>query len=235
MCTVLRRSSALPVAALGLLLVSACGGHNTSVDVPVAVGFSPLEPISQEAVPPPAAGNVLHPEGLGPVIQVPGSGHYASHARGYVNAPVAKVYQALKDPASGYLNNQDGAPRFDRPPDFNVEPEFPISFVVHYKTVTPVGISSVTTKYDVTVRGGVSSGTELAPLEVGRRYDKTWGTSYIQVMSGSLRARPVPGDEGVTEVELESWLKAETQGQADCDLTVVTQFNKLVAFVATLP
>jgi hypothetical protein len=186
-------------------------------------------------MPPPAAGNVLHPEGLGPVIQVAGNGHYASHARGFVNAPVARVYAALHDPASGYLNNQDGAPGFDRPPDFNVEPEFPISFVVHYKTVTAVGPGSVTTKYDVTVRGGVSAGNELAPLEVGRRYDKTWGTPYIEVMAGSLVARPVPGDEGVTEVELESWLKAQTQGQADCDQTVVTQFNKLVATVAALP
>jgi hypothetical protein len=224
------------LVALGTLLLAGCGRHNVTTDVPVDVGFAPLEPLSPSATYPPAAGNVLHPQGLGPMVELPPNGNYRSHAVGYINAPLAKVYTAFQDPASGYIRNQNGNPGFDpgRPINYGVE-NFPISFTVHYKTVTSVGPGTVITYFDVTTRGGVSAGNELAPLEVGRRYDKTWGTPYITVMSGSLVARPVPGDEGVTEVELESWLKAQTQFQADCNSTLVDQFNELVGVVAALP
>jgi hypothetical protein len=225
----MRTARLFPLLAAGLLLAAGCG-HNISTPVPVDVGFAPLEPLSPLATYPPANGNVLHPQALGPLITVPGAGHYGTHAVGYVAAPLAKVYLAMHDPASGYIHNTN-PPTFDGPPTFGVEPQFPISFVVHYLNHTPIG--DVT--YDVTTRGGVSSGNELAPLEVGRRYDKTYGTTYIAVMSGSLVARPVPGDPSVTAVELQSWLRAQTQGQVDCDSTLVDQYNDLLGVVAALP
>jgi hypothetical protein len=164
------------------------------------------------------------------VIAVPESGHKASHARGYLHAPLAKVCEALHDPAASYIHNSGDATRLAGPPTMNVE-DFPISFRVRYSNSTIIG----DVKFDVTYRGGPLEGTELDLLVVGERYQKTWGTSHIDVMSGSLVAAPVDGAPDVTSVEMIAWLKADTQGQSDCDGTVRDLFGDLEAKLASMP
>ena len=61
------------------------------------MGFQPLEAISSSASWPAPTETDPHPEGLGAIVAVPERGHYASHARGYVHAPLAKVYAALHE------------------------------------------------------------------------------------------------------------------------------------------
>jgi hypothetical protein len=219
----------LPLGALLLLAAAGCG-HNKPDDFPLAAGFLPLEAMNAAALPPAAAGNELYPQGLGTVLAVPGNGHYISHARGYLHAPLAKVYLALRDPASSYIHNDSGTTRLDVPPILGGEP-FPISYRIRYSNNTIIG----DVKYDLTYRGGPLEGTDAAPTVVGQRYQKTWGTTYIRVMSGSLVATPVADDPNITLVEMVAWLDADTQGQADCDGTLRDLFGDLAGVVAALP
>jgi hypothetical protein len=213
------------------LAASACGGgSNTHEAFAPAVTFDPLEPMSPLATLPAATVGDPHPQALGPIVAVDETGHYASHARGYVHAPLAKVYEALHDPAASYIHNDAGGTRLDRPATMNVEP-FPISFVVHYSNATIIG----DVKFDVTYRGGPLQGTDAAPIEIGLRYQKTWGTSHIQVMEGSLTAVAVDGAPDVTEVEMIAWLRADTQGQSDCDGTVSDLYGDLLTKLASMP
>lgn len=222
-----------PAGAIGIallaLLAPACN-HNVTDEFPLSVGFEPLEATSPLAAWPAPTANDPTPQGLGVIVAVPEAGHYASHARGYLHAPLAKVYEALKDPAASYIHNTSGGPRLDGPPVLDVEP-FPVSFRVRYSNSTIIG----PVKFDITYRGGPLEGTEAALVVVGQRYQKTWGTDHIQVMAGSLVATEVPGAPGVTSVEMIAWLKADTQHQGDCDGTVSDLFGDLVAKLASMP
>lgn len=221
------------VAAAVLLATGIMAGCGRDVvdDFPLGVGFQPLEPLVAGAACPAASANELHPQGLGVVATGPRDGHYSSHACGYLHAPLAKVYEALHDPAASYIHNDGSGTRTDGPPVFGVEP-FPVSFRVRY--ASPTGIPGLgDARFDVTYRAGPLEGTEAAPIKVGERYQKTWGVKNIEVMSGSLVATEVA--PGVTAVEMVAWLKATTQYQSDCNGTVVDLFGGLEAKLASMP
>ncbi len=226
------RSIAGQLALGALLLLTAAGcGHNKPDDFPISVGFQPLEQVSASALLPAAAGNELYPQGLGEVLPVAGNGHYVSHARGYLHAPLVKVYRALHDPAASYLHNDSGRTRLDVPPMLNVESEFPVSFRIRYSNNTIIG----DVKFDLTYRAGPLEGTDAVPLKIGQRYQKTWGTNYIRVMSGSLVATPLAADPNITVVEMVAWLDAESQYQSNCDGTLRDLFGDLEGVLAALP
>jgi hypothetical protein len=224
---------ALPALLAGalLLLSSASCAKNSPDDFPLEFGFQPMEPLLDTALLPAAAGNELYPQGLGVVVAAPGAGHYSSHARGYLHAPLAKVYLALHDPNSSLIHNDSGSPRLDFAPMLNVESEFPVSFRVRYSNNTIIG----DVKFDLTYRGGPLLGTDAAPLKVGQRYQKTWGTPHIGTMSGSLVATPLAADPNITVVEMVAWLNADTQYQSDCDGTLRDLFGDLEGVLAALP
>jgi hypothetical protein len=215
--------------ALAAVLASGCT-HNDVDPFPLAVGFEPLEAMVPGVTWPAPTATDPHPEGLGTIVAAPGNGHYASHARGYLHAPLAKVYAALHVPAASYIHNSGGGTRLDGDPVMNVEP-FPISFRVRYLNSTIVG----DVKFDVTYRGGPSQGTEADPVVIGQRYQKTWGVANIQLMAGSLVATAVDGAPDVTSVEMVAWLEADTQNQADCNGTLADLFGDLQATIAAMP
>jgi len=217
---------------LGCLLASGCAACNPTRhdDFPLEVGFMPIEAVSILAQWPAPTGTDPHPQGLGPIVQVSESGHYASHARGYLHAPLAKVYEALHDPAASFIHNDGGGTRLAFPPVMNVEP-FPVSFRVRYANSTIIG----EVEFEVTYRAGPLEGTDGAPIVIGERYQKTWGTTHIQVMTGSLVATTVDGAPDVTSVEMIAWLKADTQDQGDCDGTVQDLFGDIVTKLASMP
>jgi hypothetical protein len=217
------------VLAAAAMLAAACG-KNVRDTFPLSIGYQPVEPVVAAATwPAPVTGDP-HPQGLGDVVPVPASGHYTSHARGYLHAPLAKVYEALHDPAASYLHNDGGGTRLDGDPVFDVEP-FPVSFRVRYSNATIIG----DVKYEVTYRGGPLEGTEADPVVIGQRYQKTWGTDHIDVMAGSLVATAVDGAPDVTSVEMVAWLRADTQGQSDCNGTIRDLFGDLEAKLASMP
>lgn len=204
--------------------------HNETDEFPLGVGYWPLEPLSASAAWPAGTAADPFPQQLGPIVAAPGDGHYASHARGYLHAPLAKVYEALHDPATGFIHNDGGGTRLDGPPAMNVEP-FPVSYRVRYSNDTIIG----DVKFEVTYRAGPLEGTEAEPLVIGERYQKTWGTDHIQVMAGSLLATAVDGVPDVTSVEMIAWLRADTQGQSNCDGTLSDLYGNLTAKLATMP
>jgi hypothetical protein len=234
------RFSLLRSPAAALIALAALGGCNPVTNsqdpFPLSVGFTPLEPVVPSAAFPVAVdpANDPCPQGLGEVVAVPNFSHYTSHARGYLQANVARVYLALQDPASSYIHNQAGTTKRDRADDLGVE-SFPLSYVVHYRSETPIAGTTIVTRFDVTYRGGPLQGSAADPVVVGQRYQKTWGVADIHIMAGSLVASPVDGCPGVTGVEMVAWLKATTQGQADCDGTLRDLFDDLQAVLAALP
>lgn len=221
--------SLVPGVALAALFATGCNSNRTD-SFPLSVGFQPLEPMVASVSWPAPTATDLHPQGLGSVVATPGNGYYASQARGYLHAPLARVYEALHDPAASYIHNDNGGTRLDGPPVLDVEP-FPVSFRIRYSNSTIIG----DVKFDVTYRAGPLEGTEAALVVVGERYQKTWGTDHILVMSGSLVATEVAGAPGVTSVEMIAWLHADTQGQADCDGTLRDLFGDLETKLAAMP
>jgi hypothetical protein len=203
-------------------------------EFPLSVGFQPVEPVVASATWPAAVPGDPYPQGLGPIVAVSNFAHYGSHARGYLHAPLAKVYQALHDPAASYIHNQDGGTLLDRPDEIGVEP-FPVSFLVHYLNNTKTGLGTITTRFDVTYRAGPLQEAGGVPVVIGERYQKTWGIEQIHVMEGSLVATAVDGAPDVTSVEMVAWLNAYSQGQADCDGTLSDLFGDLVTKLASMP
>jgi hypothetical protein len=244
-----RLSVLLATTALGL---AGCG-KNVTTEFPVSVGFQPIESVSDASWPAPLPGDP-YPEALGDVVrgqtachpdpfgpprwnippiavalqpQIQCDGPDWAHGRGYVHAPLATVYQALHDPAASRIHS----PGDHWTPTLGVEPGYPISFRIRYHT-TPLG---VTVDWDLTYRGGPLEGTDAVPTVVGLRYQKTWGSDYIKVESGSLVAAAVDGAPDVTSVELVAWLDAATQGPNDVAGTVTDLFGDLVGVVHALP
>jgi hypothetical protein len=220
---------------LAALLAVGCKKPDRADSFPLSLGFQPLEPVTVEATWPTATPGDPTPQGLGPVVPVSSFEHWGAHARGYLHAPLAKVYLALQDPAASYIHNDihsvSGTTR-SGPDTLGAEP-FPVSFVVHYLNPNQPVVGDV--HFEVTYRAGPLEGTEAAPVVIGQRYQKTFGTSYISVMAGSLVATSVPGAPDVTSVEMVAWLQATTQGQADCSGTLVDLFGDLEAKLASMP
>ncbi|HEY6104867.1 MAG TPA: hypothetical protein VIV59_02720, partial [Anaeromyxobacteraceae bacterium] len=175
-------------AAVAALALAACG-HNTTDPFPLEVGFQPLEPCTA-ALPGPAPGDP-YPETWTMVAGSAG-GHDFAHSRAYVHAALADVWAAMQDPAVCRIHgtNSWGVEAI------GVEP-FPMSFVLHY-TAGP-GIHTVA--WEITYRGGVlESAGDGTPLAYGMRGQKTWGTSFIDLQSISVGARPVAGAADVVEL-----------------------------------
>lgn len=215
----------LLLARPALLLLAACQKNVTDPFV-ADVGFQPLEPALAEASWPAPQEGDPYPETLGPIVRGTASGHDFAHARGYVHASLARVYQALHDPEAGRIHN----PSEEWTPTLGVEPQYPISYRIRY---VEYPFPTITVVWEVTYRGGALEGTDEAPTVVGFRYQKTWGNDNIRVQSGSLVATEV--DTGVTSVEMVGWLDATTQGPDDVAGTVQDLYGNLLAVLAGLP
>lgn len=122
-------------------------------------------------------------------------GYYWAHARGYVHSSIENTWEALQDPAV----NVDRR----RVDEWTVtelyEPEYDISYVIHY-----VVNDIVTIEYDVQWRHG-ALGTPDSPEKVGIRFIKSDGSSYIESMIGSIL---IWEENGITLFEAEEHLDA---------------------------
>lgn len=114
-----------------------------------------------------------------------------SHARGYVQRPIHKVYQALVVPRV----NADRREIDSYEVTYDVEPAYPYSYVLS-NVVNDV----LTVEFDVTWRHGATAGSEDEPEEIGTRWQKTEGSTVIEILRGSVRTFPVEDD--VTAVEM---------------------------------
>jgi len=163
---------------------------------------------------------------------------FTCEGRGYVVQPIDRVWAALSDPETTYLQNDpNGGTILDiATQTFEPTAVASVVFRVFYKNPTGFGFD---VHYDLWTWMGWLEGSEANPLELGLRTHKTCGTTHIQTMDGSITARPVDtadlpaGVTAATAIEMIYWLEAETQHQDNCNGTLQDQFNGIVHWLNT--
>ncbi|MBK8169183.1 MAG: hypothetical protein IPK60_02425 [Sandaracinaceae bacterium] len=142
------------------------------------------------------------------------------HARGYVHAPIARVWEAMKTP--DVVADRRAVDEYSVTQD--VEPEYVVSFrirnVVH---------DFVTVEFENTWRQDVLEGTEDEPTQVVCNYKKTWGTSFIDLMEGSITLNVVTPD--VTEFAIVQHLDATSADSDEIASASRDMYASVVAFV----
>jgi hypothetical protein len=213
----LRRSFTLS-ALVCLGLVAGCGGDEATVFPP---GLQPLEAVT---IPLPAATAAdAHPEVL--VTRFGENADYEwAQGRGYVHAPLARVYEALRDPE--VTTDRRRASEFSSTP--NTEPEYPFSYRVHY-----IVRDLVTIEFDMSWRLGPIEGSEAAPTAVSGVYQKTYGSSFIDILRGDVVARAV--DANTTDIELLRHIRSSGAGGPEAEVYLRDMYNSILARVRGQP
>jgi hypothetical protein len=211
-------------------LVSACTTPPTNYTPWNEPGFGALETFTDPPFPD-------HSTGYAAVLATPVTGssdvpafHNWAHSRGYVLAPIGKVYQALQDPNASRLST--GIDQWTA--TMNVE-DYPISFEIHYVSLQLGGSYHV--RWDLLYRGGITQTDPAtgAPTEVILEYKRISGDTHLRLESGSIVATPAPDDPNVTYVELVCWLDADTTDQSTVAGTVRDWNSQLTKVVNALP
>lgn len=210
-------------ACLGLwaiaLSLAACG--NNSETSAFVGGLDPLEPNLATAPQPDGADR--YPERFN--YDRSATNEYESvYAHGYIHAPLSAVFRAFQDAA--VTADRRRISSFSVTP--NSEPMFPFSYKVH-NVVNDI----VTVEFDVNWRLGPTAGTNESPTAFRARYQKTFGSSFIDVLGGSVEARVV--DANTTEVELIRHLRATGQSADDAEQTVRDMIGSAIARVHGRP
>ena len=206
------------VAMVSVLVLGGCFGN---VDTAFPQGLEPLEHENIASPPAPVDGD-RYPEQLSTArsIALDTSPRTNSvHARAYVHAPIAVVWEALRNPDVD-ADRRVFSSWSEMPLD---EPEYDYSYIVH-AVITNV----ITVEYDVTWRHGVVTGTLDAPEIVAVRYQKTSGSTAVQDLRGSIVLRSVTPD--VTEMEIIEYLRAVGSGYDNIESFLHDMFEEVLAF-----
>jgi hypothetical protein len=205
---------AAPIAAF----VSGCAGDTTTT---FPDGLKPLGE-NKAAYPPPKDGDPF-PESI--QFQIGSTEEFDwAHARAFVHASLADTWKALRDPDVSTDRTHITSLTVER----DVEPEYAFSYRIH-NVVEDV----VTVEFENTWRHDAAEGTVEAPEVVIGAYQKTWGSTYIDLMRGSVVARPVSSE--VTELDLQEEISADFQGPQTAVDTISLYYWSVLAFVAGKP
>jgi hypothetical protein len=190
----------------------------------VTTSFPPgLEPIESDTAPAPAAaGGNQYPETLD--LQQGNDGTDFVHATGYVDAPIEDVWAAMKDP--NVVADRHHVDSFTVDP--NVEQGYDVSFRTDY-TIHNV----VTVQFDLTWREGVVGGTESAPTSVSVVYEKTQGSSFVNMMKGSIELTQV--NATTTELQFAQRMDAQNTDASNIAAWTNDLFASVVARVHAKP
>ncbi len=155
-----------------------------------------LEPLEENTAPRPApVGTDATPETLSVVfgtrVDEMGRTILWAHARGYIRAPLARVWTAMRT----------GAANVDRrnTTEFMVIPEQDPAYTDVFLLKNIVRAAATVT-FDIRWRHGVVAGTVTEPRVVAARWAKVFGTTFIELMRGSATAERV--SDQVTEVSM---------------------------------
>jgi hypothetical protein len=217
------------VAALTLTLsVAACGEDEST---PAPPGFGALEvstaprPTSTAAQRCPESLNVVTGERDVFNAETQRREQYEfAHGRGCIHGTVAAVWAAVRDPPVTVDRRRVSEFMVTR----DVEPQYPVSFLVHH-----IVRDVVTLTFDHTWRAGALEGTTEEPRVFAARYQKTFGSSFISLLRGSIVARPLDGE--TVEVEIIRHIKSSGSGAADARVYLNDCFNSLAARVHGRP
>jgi hypothetical protein len=142
------------------------------------------------------------------------------HARANVKASLTRTWEALREPLVCIDRRRVDAWTITA----GVEPEYPYSFRIHH-----VVRDIVTVEFDLIWRHGPLEGPAGRPTAVGARYQKVYGSSYIQLLRGSVVARAV--EESVTALEFIRHVKASSGSTDDLQQYLQDYFNGIRASV----
>lgn len=214
----MRASSAAVVSFTALVSLAACQHAETTVFPP---GLAPLEP---DPAPPPAATSTNeYPESLDLEQGSDATSNYV-HATGYVDAPIETVWAAMKNPAVVVDRHNINSYAVD----WNVETGYDVSFRTDY-----VVDDIVTVDFDLTWREGVYGGTESNPTVVSVVYQKTYGSSFVSYMAGSIELTAV--SENVTELQFAQRMNATETSSSNIAAWTSEMFASILATVHGQP
>jgi hypothetical protein len=184
------------LAAGALVLLSGCFDNVTTEFPP---GLEPWEEVN-EAPPPEPVDGETYPEEITFVRKRFGRND-SVHARAYVQADVATTFAAVRHPLAG----ADRRPAVTFTYEEGVDPEYPYSHRSHL--IIP---DIITVEMKLEWRSAVVEGTDDEPTITATRWQKTWGTSAVELLEGSIVCRRV--NDEVTELEIQYHLRAIGQG-----------------------
>jgi hypothetical protein len=142
-------------------------------------------------------------------------------ARGFVHAPIARTWEAMREPEVCVDRRA-----VDRWSVRNVEDaEHDFSYVIHNEVDDVISV-----EFDNTWRHGATTGTVEVPEEIHANFQKTWGTTFIDILRGSVIARPV--DAETTELLMVEHIRAASgDGQEQGRSYLGDYFASIVAHV----
>ncbi len=192
--------SRLSVALLAVLSISGCLIQGTE-----STPFPPgLDPVSENEAPAPGAEGE-YPEDFSIITGRGDDGnedYVWVNMRGYVHAPAADVWTIMQDPmvVSDRRNSDKQTVSYD------VEPEYSLSFEIHY-----VEERLLTVEWDEHWRYGAIEGTFEEPVEAVIRFQKVFGSDFIDFIEGSMSARQI--SENITEIGMVEHVSALQEDQ----------------------
>ncbi len=180
----LRSVFVLPVSAL-LVAAWVCGCQEDVV-TQFPEGLIPIE--ENTATPPAATPTDAFPEVRSFVTGDDDGGGWL-HGYAYVKAPVAQVWDAFQD--TEVVADRRAITYYEA--RWDVEPEYDVSFATRYFIEDLITVS-----FELTWRQSVVEGTLAAPRRVIAAYQKTWGSSLVRRMAGTIELLEVA--PGVTRI-----------------------------------
>jgi hypothetical protein len=206
------RASAAAAVPFVLAVLIACQHAETTTFPP---GLAPLEP---DPAPPPAATSTNeYPESLDLQQGSDATSNYV-HATGYVDAPIETVWTAMKNPAVVVDRHNISSYTVD----WNVETGYDVSFRTDY-----VIDDIETVDFDLTWREGVYGGSEASPTVVSVVYQKTYGSSFVSYMAGSIELTAV--NANVTELQFAQRMNATETDSNNIAAWTSEMFASIVA------
>lgn len=142
------------------------------------------------------------------------------HARACIHEPLIEVWRALRDPqttrdpttTSGF-----GVVAYDVAEDEDPMPAYSFRTAVHVDDIIDLD-------FEQTWRHYLAEGTDDAPLLTATRWQKTFGSTALITMEGSIVARPLEEDPSITLVEYQYHLDAvarDDHGTIESFLSVI--------------
>lgn len=161
---------------LGVALVGAflSGGCQEDVVTQFPDGLIPIE--ENTATPPAPTETDPFPEVRSFVTGDDDGGGWL-HGYAYVKAPVSQVWDAFQD--TEVVADRRAITYYEA--RWDVEPEYDVSFVTRYFIEDLITVS-----FDLTWRQSVVEGTLASPKRVIAAYQKTWGSSLVRRMAGTV-------------------------------------------------
>lgn len=211
----LRRAVTAASLASCVLSLAGCFDNVTTEFPP---GLEPWEEPNEAPAPAPVDGDA-HPEDI-TFVRKRWMGANSVHARAYVHADVATTFAAVRNPLSG----ADRRPTVTFTYEENVDPEYRWSHRSHL--VIP---DVVTVEFELTWHSDIVEGTVEMPTITATRWQKTWGTSAISLLEGSIVCRRVSDD--VTELEIQYHLNALASNYDTVENYLRGYFDSVIALV----